>query len=65
MSLLKAGIPVNNHTVLLKGVNDSLDTMRKLMRGLLRIKVRPYYIFIAILLLVLGISAPLSGRAWK
>ena len=45
MSLLKAGIPVNNHTVLLKGVNDSLDTMRKLMRGLLRIKVRPYYIF--------------------
>ena len=45
MSLLKAGIPVNNHTVLLKGVNDSLDIMRKLMRGLLRIKVRPYYIF--------------------
>jgi len=45
MSLLKAGIPVNNHTVLLRGVNDSLDTIRKLMRGLLRIKVRPYYIF--------------------
>jgi lysine 2,3-aminomutase len=38
-------MPVNNHTVLLKGVNDSLETMRDLMRGLLRIKVRPYYLF--------------------
>jgi lysine 2,3-aminomutase len=44
-SLLRAGMPVNNHTVLLKGVNDSLETMRQLMRGLLRIKVRPYYLF--------------------
>jgi lysine 2,3-aminomutase len=44
-ALLKAGMPVNNHTVLLQGVNDSLETMRKLLRGLLRIKVRPYYIF--------------------
>jgi lysine 2,3-aminomutase len=45
LALLKAGMPVNNHSVLLKGVNDSLDTMRSLMRALLRIKVRPYYIF--------------------
>jgi lysine 2,3-aminomutase len=44
-ALLKAGMPVNNHTVLLKGVNDSLETMRRLMRALLRIKVRPYYLF--------------------
>ena len=44
-ALLRAGMPVNNHTVLMKGVNDSLATMRTLMRGLLRIKVRPYYIF--------------------
>jgi lysine 2,3-aminomutase len=44
-SLLRAGMPVNNHTVLLKGVNDSLEAMRKLMRALLRIKVRPYYLF--------------------
>ena len=44
-ALLKAGMPVNNHSVLLKGVNDSLATMRELLRGLLRIKVRPYYIF--------------------
>src|SRR5438552_653630 len=39
-ALLRAGMPVNNHTVLLKGVNDSLETMRQLMRALLRIKVR-------------------------
>ncbi|MBV9121906.1 MAG: KamA family radical SAM protein [Planctomycetes bacterium] len=44
-ALLRAGMPVNNHTVLLKGVNDDLETMRRLMRGLLRIKVRPYYLF--------------------
>ena len=45
LALLKAGMPVNNHTVLLKGVNDSLEAMRDLMRALLKIKVRPYYIF--------------------
>jgi lysine 2,3-aminomutase len=44
-TLLRAGMPLNNHTVLLKGVNDDLDTMRQLMRALLRIKVRPYYLF--------------------
>ena len=44
-ALLRAGMPVNNHTVLLKGVNDDLETMRRLMRALLRIKVRPYYLF--------------------
>src|SRR5262252_5841595 len=44
-ALLRAGMPVNNHTVLLKGVNDSLETIRELMRALLRIKVRPYYLF--------------------
>ncbi len=44
-ALLRAGMPVNNHTVLMKGVNDDLETMRRLMRALLRIKVRPYYLF--------------------
>ncbi len=39
------GMPVNNHAVLLKGVNDSLESQRDLCRGLLRIKVRPYYLF--------------------
>ncbi|HEY1860914.1 MAG TPA: KamA family radical SAM protein [Gemmataceae bacterium] len=44
-ALLRAGMPVNNHSVLLKGVNDSVEEMRNLMRALLRIKVRPYYLF--------------------
>jgi lysine 2,3-aminomutase len=44
-NLVNAGMPVSNHAVLLKGVNDSVETMRQLMRGLLRIKVRPYYLF--------------------
>ncbi len=44
-NLVNAGMPVNNHSVLMKGVNDSVTTMRELVRGLLRIKVRPYYVF--------------------
>jgi lysine 2,3-aminomutase len=43
--LLRAGVPVNNQTVLLRGVNDNVETMKKLCQGLLRIKVRPYYLF--------------------
>jgi len=31
--------------VLLKGVNDDVDTMRRLVHGLLKIRVRPYYIY--------------------
>lgn len=44
-SLLTRGMPLNNHTVLMKGINDDLETMRKLMRALLRVKIRPYYLF--------------------
>ena len=40
-----AGIPLASQTVLLKGVNDNAETIKKLMRGLLRIRVRPYYLF--------------------
>ena len=43
--LLRRGIPVNNQTVLLKGVNDDPEVMLKLFRGLLRIKVKPQYLF--------------------
>ncbi|MBI1830007.1 MAG: KamA family radical SAM protein [Planctomycetes bacterium] len=44
-SLLCRGMPLNNHSVLMRGVNDDLATMRKLMRALLRVKIRPYYLF--------------------
>ncbi|MCP2257409.1 lysine 2,3-aminomutase [Streptoalloteichus tenebrarius] len=43
--LLRHGVPVGNQTVLLKGINDSVATMRSLMTELLRIRVRPYYIY--------------------
>jgi len=45
LALLKAGAPVNNQTVLLRGVNNSAETLEKLFRGLQKIKVRPYYLF--------------------
>jgi len=43
--LADAGIPLGSQTVLLRGVNDELETLRKLMHGLLRIRVRPYYLY--------------------
>jgi len=42
--LADAGIPLGNQTVLLKGVNDSVETMRRLMTDLLRLRVKPYYL---------------------
>ncbi len=39
------GIPIGNQSVLLKGVNDCPHIMKELMRKLLRIRVRPYYIY--------------------
>jgi lysine 2,3-aminomutase len=43
--LLRCGIPVSNQSVLLRGVNDSVQTQMKLCHELLKIKVRPYYLF--------------------
>ena len=43
--LVRSGVPVNNQSVLLRGVNDTVETQLKLCHGLLRIKVRPYYLF--------------------
>jgi len=42
--LLRAGVPVNNQSVLLKGINDDGETLKALCTGLLRIRVRPYYL---------------------
>ncbi len=40
-----AGIPLGCQTVLLKGVNDDIGTISDLMRRLLAIRVKPYYLF--------------------
>jgi len=42
--LLRCGVPVNNQTVLLRDVNDRGNTIMRLCQGLLRIRVRPYYL---------------------
>ncbi len=43
--LADAGIPLGNQAVLLKGVNDCPELIKKLMQDLLAIRVRPYYIY--------------------
>jgi lysine 2,3-aminomutase len=48
--LTRAGIPVGNQSVLLRGINDDERTMRELCEGLVRMRVRPYYCYQAQLL---------------
>lgn len=43
--LADAGIPLGNQSVLLKGINDSVDVMKTLVQRLAYIRVRPYYIY--------------------
>jgi lysine 2,3-aminomutase len=43
--LVDAGIPVGNQAVLLRGVNSSVRCLRALMRELLKMRVKPYYLF--------------------
>jgi lysine 2,3-aminomutase len=43
--LTKAGIPLGNQSVLLAGVNDCVHIQRKLVQDLVRIRVRPYYLY--------------------
>jgi lysine 2,3-aminomutase len=42
--LADAGFPVMNQSVLLAGINDDADTLEALFRGLVRARVRPYYL---------------------
>lgn len=44
--LVEAGIPVSNQSVLLKGVNDTVEALFDLCAGLQRNRVRPYYVFL-------------------
>ncbi len=43
--LADSGIPLGSQTVLLKGVNDSVEIMRSLVHNLLKMRVRPYYLY--------------------
>lgn len=43
--LSRAGIPLNNQSALLRGVNDDEAVLRALCHGLMQMRVRPYYLF--------------------
>lgn len=43
--ITQAGVPLGNQSVLLKGINDDEQTMRALVHRLLRMRVRPYYLY--------------------
>jgi lysine 2,3-aminomutase len=43
--LTRAGIPLGNQSVLLAGVNDNVHVQRQLVHDLVRIRVRPYYLY--------------------
>ena len=43
--LADAGIPLGNQSVLLRGVNDCVHVMKHLVHELVKIRVRPYYIY--------------------
>jgi len=44
--LVENGIPLVNQTVLLKGVNDDVETLKKLFNGLQEMRIKPYYAFL-------------------
>jgi lysine 2,3-aminomutase len=43
--LADAGIPLGSQTVLLAGINDDVETMKRLFQGLLKVRVKPYYLY--------------------
>lgn len=52
--LADAGIPLGNQSVLLRGINDCTHVMKKLVHELVKIRVRPYYIYICDLSMGIG-----------
>lgn len=43
--LADGGVPLGSQTVLLRGVNDTAEELRDLFHGLLRLRIRPYYLY--------------------
>jgi len=43
--LADAGIPLGSQTVLLKGINDNAEVMTRLMHSLMKMRVKPYYLY--------------------
>lgn len=43
--IVDAGIPLGNQSVLLKGINDRIEIMKELLLKLVKMRVRPYYLY--------------------
>jgi len=43
--IVDAGIPLGNQSVLLRGINDNVQTMKELLLKLVKARVRPYYLY--------------------
>jgi len=43
--LADAGIPLGSQTVLLQGINDNAEVMRRLVHSLMKMRVKPYYLY--------------------
>ena len=43
--IIDAGIPMGNQSVLLRGINDNTDTIKSLVLGLVKARIRPYYLY--------------------
>ena len=43
--ITKSGAPLGNQTVLLKGINNDIETLKDLFKGLVKLRVRPYYLY--------------------
>lgn len=43
--IVDAGIPLGNQSVLLRGINDNADVLKELFTKLVKIRVRPYYLY--------------------
>ena len=43
--LADGGIPLGSQTVLLQGINDEVETMKRLVQNLMKMRVRPYYLY--------------------
>lgn len=43
--LTRAGVPVGNQTVLLRGINDNANTLKELFNRLVALRIRPYYLY--------------------
>jgi lysine 2,3-aminomutase len=43
-AIVKSGIPMLSQTVLLKGINDDAEVLARLLRGLVALRIKPYYL---------------------